>query len=153
MLKACSVCTKTSPMSYAKKATDLPFHTCHFQILRTWPKHSSNLICSDCLQVQGQTDKIERKILIPPHTARKICYISFKEVCQLCYRAYYQIVIKSIVFIIQRRQQHVSGQETISVFSGLGLFFFCLATEDIDRCLHKKLQNSKHKLGSQLRYQ
>lgn len=81
-------------ISASKKASDLPFHTCHFQILRNWPKHSSNPTYSDWLQDQGHIDTIDRKkkkTFIPPDTARKICYISLKKVCRSCYRAYYQI--------------------------------------------------------------
>lgn len=48
-------------ISASRKASDLTFHTCHFQILRNWPKHSSNLTYSGWLQDQGHTDTIDRK--------------------------------------------------------------------------------------------
>lgn len=92
MLKVCSVCTITSPILSVKKATDLPFHTCHFKTLRTWPNHHSNPIYLDCLQVQTKTDNTERKTIFLFHQTLQERY----KMYQFCYRAYYQIVVEIV---------------------------------------------------------
>lgn len=62
-------------ISASKKASDLLFHTCPFQIQRNWPKYSSDPTYSDWLQDQGHIDRIDRKkkgkIFIPPDMQEK----------------------------------------------------------------------------------
>lgn len=101
-LKVCSGCTITSPFQLHKRPLTFPFIPVTFRFWETWPKRSSNPTYSDCLQDNWQKIK---KTFLPPDTARKIWYISLKEVCQFCYRAYYQTasgMVKSGWFLLHK---------------------------------------------------